>query len=99
MKYVLIYLEENALSKAERAMLWGIRATRATAQLKRQYLATAPPSRDRNWCSGTRRHGNRWTVCGEQLGGFFLINAQDLDKRSRSPPRFHARSAPSKFDP
>jgi len=35
----------------------------------------------------------------EQLGGFFLINAQDLDKRSRSP-EFHTRkSAPSKFDP
>jgi len=50
MKYVLlIYLEENALSKAERA-IWGIRATRATAQLEAAISRNrpAPPSRDRN---------------------------------------------------
>jgi len=83
MKYVLLIYRKRLMSKAERA-IWES-ATRATAQLEAAISRNrpAPPSRDR---SVRVRDGKPLVTDGpfaetrEQLGGFFLINAQDLDE-------------------
>jgi hypothetical protein len=88
MKYVLlIYLEENALSKAEREQCYGESAQLAQQlNSKRQYLATAPLHPVATATSVRVRDGKPLVTDGpfaetrEQLGGFFLINAQDLDE-------------------
>jgi hypothetical protein len=87
MKYMLlIYLEEQAMSETEREHCYA-----ESAQLARQlessgqYLATAPLHPVATATSVRMRDGKRLVTDGpfaetrEQLGGFFLINAQDLD--------------------
>ena len=88
MKYLLlIYLEENALSQTEREHCY-VESAQLAQQLnsKGQYLATAPLHPVATATSLRVRDGKPLVIDGpfaetrEQLGGFFLINAQDLDE-------------------
>ena len=88
MKYLLlIYLEENALSQTEREDCY-VKSAQLAQQLnsKGQYLATAPLHPVATATSVRVRDGKSLVTDGpfaetrEQLGGFFLINAQDLDE-------------------
>ena len=87
MKYMLlIYLDENVLSETERQECYV-----ESAQLARdlhssgQYLATAPLHPVSTATSVKMREGKRLVTDGpfaetrEQLGGFFMIDAKDLD--------------------
>lgn len=87
MKYVLlIYLDENALSETERQQCYAESAQLAQ-QLNSngQYLATAPLHPVATATSVRVREGKPLVTDGpfaetrEQLGGFFLINAPNLD--------------------
>lgn len=87
MKYVLlIYLEEHALSETEREHCY-VESAQLAQQLNSngQYLATAPLHPISTATSVRVRDGKQLVTDGpfaetrEQLGGFFLINAQDLD--------------------
>ena len=88
MKYVLlIYMEENALSETEREHCYQ-ESAQLVQQLhsKGQYLSTAPLHSIATATSVRVRDGKSLVTDGpfaetrEQLGGFFLINAQDLDE-------------------
>ncbi|MBW4683804.1 MAG: YciI family protein [Komarekiella atlantica HA4396-MV6] len=88
MKYLLlIYLEENALSETEREECY-VKSAQLAQQLNSngQYLATAPLHPVATATSVRVRDGKPLVTDGpfaetrEQLGGFFLINAQDLDE-------------------
>lgn len=88
MKYVLlIYLEENALSETEREHCY-MESTQLAQQLKSngQYLASAPLHPVAMATSVRVRDGKPLVTDGpfaetrEQLGGFFLIDAPDLDE-------------------
>ncbi|MEH2363281.1 YciI family protein [Nostoc sp.] len=88
MKYLLlIYLEENALSQTEREECY-VKSAQLAQQLNSngQYLATAPLHPVATATSVRVRDGKSLVTDGpfaetrEQLGGFFLINAQDLDE-------------------
>nr|WP_322719321.1 YciI family protein [Nostoc sp. ChiQUE02]MDZ8232339.1 YciI family protein [Nostoc sp. ChiQUE02] len=88
MKYLLlIYMEENALSQTEREHCY-VESAQLAQQLnsKGQYLATAPLHPVATATSVRVRDGKPLVTDGpfaetrEQLGGFFLINAQDLDE-------------------
>jgi hypothetical protein len=88
MKYMLlIYLEENALNETERADCYAESAQLAQHLHSRgQFLATAPLQPAALTTSIQIRDGNRLVTDGpfaetrEQLGGFFLIDAKDLDE-------------------
>ncbi|MEO6195848.1 MAG: YciI family protein [Thermoanaerobaculia bacterium] len=88
MRYMLlIYGDEQALSQAELEQCYG-----ESAQLAReihangQYLATAPLHPTSTATSVRVREGKRLVTDGpfaetrEQLGGYFLIEAGDLDE-------------------
>jgi hypothetical protein len=88
MKYLLlIYLEENALSETEREDCY-VKSAQLAQQLNSngQYLATAPLHPVATATSVRVRDGKPLVTDGpfaetrEQLGGFFLIDAQDLDE-------------------
>ncbi len=88
MKYMLlIYLEENALSETEREECY-VKSAQLAQELhsKRQFLATAPLHPVATATSVRVRDGKRFVTGGpfaetrEQLGGFFLIDARDLDE-------------------
>ncbi len=88
MKYVLlIYLEEQALSETEREHCY-VESAQLVQQLNSngQYLATAPLHPVATATSVRVRDGKPVVTDGpfaetrEQLGGFFLINAKDLDE-------------------
>jgi hypothetical protein len=88
MKYLLlIYLEENALSETEREDCY-VKSAQIAQQLNSngQYLATAPLHPVATATSVRVRDGKPLVTDGpfaetrEQLGGFFLIDAQDLDE-------------------
>jgi hypothetical protein len=88
MKYVLlIYLEENAISQTEREDCYG-KSAQLAQQLnsKGQYLNSAPLHPVATATSIRVRDGKPLVTDGpfaetrEQLGGFFLIDAQDLDE-------------------
>lgn len=106
MKYMLlIYLEENALSETEREQCY-VKSAQLAQQLnsKGQYLATAPLHPVATATSIRVRDGKSLVTDGpfaetrEQLGGFFLIDAQDLDEAIAIAPRFLERkSVRSKF--
>ena len=87
-KYMLlIYGEENALDETEREQCY-----RESAQLAHQldaagqFLATAPLHLTATATSVRVREGKRYVTDGpfaetrEQLGGYFLISANDLDE-------------------
>jgi hypothetical protein len=87
MKYMLlIYLEEHALDEAERQHCY-VESTQLAQELKAngQFLATAPLQPTSTATSVKVRDGKRLVTDGpfaetrEQLGGYFLIEAKDLD--------------------
>jgi hypothetical protein len=88
MKYMLlIYLDELALSPAEREQCYKDSAQYARElDAKGKYLATAPLHPTSTATSVRMRDGKKVVTDGpfaetrEQLGGYFLINARDLDE-------------------
>lgn len=88
MRYMLlIYLEENAMSEAERAHCYVESAQLAQGlHAAGQFLATAPLLPGTMTKTVKTRDGNSLITDGpfaetrEQLGGFFLIEAKDLDE-------------------
>ncbi|MGH9837825.1 MAG: YciI family protein [Blastocatellia bacterium] len=101
MKYMLlIYMEENAMSETEREQCYV-----KSAQLARdlhaggQFLATAPLHPVAMATSVRVREGKRLVTDGpfaetrEHLGGFFLIEAKDLDEALGIAARIPAASA------
>ncbi len=88
MKYMLlIYGDEQAWSDGEREQCY-VESTQLTHQLKSngQYLAASPLQPTSTATSVQMRNGRRLVTDGpfaemrEQLGGYFLINAKDLDE-------------------
>ncbi len=88
MKYLLlIYGDENALSEAERQKCYGESAQLARNLKERgQFLSTSPLHPTAMATSVRVRGGKRFVTDGpfaethEQLGGYFLIDVQDLDE-------------------
>ena len=88
MKYMmLIYFEEGALSEPEREACY-LDSAEFAAQLheKGQYLLAAP-LQPTSTATSVRVQGGKRTVTDgpfaetrEQLGGFFLVEAEDLDE-------------------
>jgi hypothetical protein len=88
MQYMLlVYLEEQALGDAEREQCYG-ESAQFTHELnaKGQYLAAAPLYPTSTATSVRVRDGKRLVTDGpfaetrEQLGGYFLVDANDLDE-------------------
>ena len=88
MKYMLlIYMEEQAMSETERQKCY-VESAQLARQLHAngQYLDAAPLHPVATATSVRMRDGKRIVTDGpfaetrEQLGGFFLINAKDLDE-------------------
>lgn len=87
MKYILlIYMAEDALSETERSHCYVESAQLAqTLHAQGKFLSTAPLHSVTTATSVQVRNGKSLVTDGpfaetrEQLGGFFLINAQDLD--------------------
>jgi hypothetical protein len=88
MKYLLlIYMEEHALSAAEREDCYA-ESTRLCNDLvaRRQFLSANPLQPVKTATSVRVRDGQRLITDGpfaetrEQLGGYFLVDAADLDE-------------------
>jgi hypothetical protein len=88
MKYLLlIYFDELALSEAEREACY-VESTQLAHEMKSrgQYLTANPLHPTATATSVRVREGKRFVTDGpfaethEQLGGYFLIDAQDLDE-------------------
>lgn len=88
MQYMLlIYLDENALSEREREQCYKD-STEFARQLEArgQYVSAAPLQPTATATSVRVQSGKRLVTDGpfaetrEQLGGFFLVNAKDLDE-------------------
>ena len=88
MKYMLlIYLDERALSETEREACY-VESTQLAQQIKSsgQYRAANPLHPTSTATSVRVRDGKRFVTDGpfaetrEQLGGYFLIDAKDLDE-------------------
>ncbi len=88
MKYMLlIYMDEQLLNEDEREHCYG-ESTELAHQLiaKGQFLATAPLQPTSTATSVRIRDGKRLVTDGpfaetrEQLGGFFMVDARDLDE-------------------
>ncbi|MBW4491415.1 MAG: YciI family protein [Trichocoleus desertorum ATA4-8-CV12] len=88
MKYILlIYMAEDVLSETERERCYVESAQLAQAlHAKGQFLSTAPLHSIATATSVQVRNGKSLVTDGpfaetrEQLGGFFLIDAQNLDE-------------------
>ena len=88
MKYLLlIYLEEHALNEAEREHCYQESAELAhELQRNGQFLATSPLQPVSTATSVRVRDGKRLVTNGpfaetrEQLGGYFLVDAKNLDE-------------------
>jgi len=88
MKYMLlIYLDENSLSQAERETCYADSAQFAVQLSKTgQYLGAGPLHPTSTATSVRVRDNKRLVTDGpfaetrEQLGGYFLIDAKDLDE-------------------
>jgi hypothetical protein len=84
---LLVYLEEQALDEAEREQCYG-ESVQLTQDLHSSghYLAAAPLYPTSTSTSVRVRDGRRLVTDGpfaetrEQLGGYFLIEAKDLDE-------------------
>jgi hypothetical protein len=88
MKYMLlIYAEEQAWTETERERCYE-ESTELAHELKSkgQFLATSPLQPVSTATSVRIRDGKRFVIDGpfaetrEQLGGFFLVDAKDLDE-------------------
>jgi hypothetical protein len=88
MRYMLlIYADEQAWTEAEREQCYG-ESTQLAHQLKStgQYLAASPLRPVSTATSVQVRDGKRLVTDGpfaetrEQLGGYFLVDAKDLDE-------------------
>ena len=88
MRYMLlVYLDEHALSEAEREKCY-TESVQLTQELHASgnYLAAAPLHPTSTATSVQVRDGKRLVTDGpfaetrEQLGGYYLIDAQDLDQ-------------------
>ncbi|HXE11301.1 MAG TPA: YciI family protein [Bryobacteraceae bacterium] len=88
MRYMLlIYLDERALNETEREQCYA-ESAKLTRDLEAsgQYLAAAPLHPTSTATSVRMRDGKRLVTDGpfaetrEQLGGYFLIDAKDLDE-------------------
>ena len=88
MKYMLlIYMGEQVLNEAERKHCY-VESTELAHQLKAegQFLATAPLEPTSMATSVRVRNGKRLVTDGpfaetrEQLGGFFMVDAKNLDE-------------------
>jgi hypothetical protein len=88
MKYMLlIYTDEQALNQAQRERCY-VDSTQLAHELKSngQFLATAPLQPSSMATTVTVRDGKRvvtdgpFTETREQLGGYFLVEAKDLDE-------------------
>jgi len=88
MKYMmLIYLAENALTESERQHCYKESTALAhDLNAKGQFLATAPLQPVATATSVRVRDGKRLVTDGpfaetrEQLGGYYLVNARNLDE-------------------
>ena len=88
MKYLLlIYMDENAMSDTEREHCYGESAQVAQElHAQGQFVAAAPLHPVTTATSVRIREGKSLVTDGpfaetrEQLGGFYLVNAQDLDE-------------------
>jgi hypothetical protein len=88
MQYMLlIYLDENGLSESERGQCYADSAGFARELAERgKYVAAAPLHPTTTATSVRMRDGRRMITDGpfaetrEQLGGFFLVDAQNLDE-------------------
>jgi len=84
---LLVYLDEQAMDQTEREQCYG-ESVRLTQELHAsgQYLAAAPLHPTSTATSVQVRDGKRLVTDGpfaetrEQLGGYYLIDAQDLDE-------------------
>src|SRR6266699_5053447 len=98
MKYMLlVYLDEQALTETEREQCY-VESAQLTQQIKLrgQYLAAGPLHPTSMATSIRVRDGKRLITDGpfaetrEQLGGYYLIEARDLDEAigiaERIPP-------------
>lgn len=88
MKYLLlIYMDENAMSDTEREHCY-VKSAQVAQDLhaKGQFVASAPLHPVATATSVRVREGKSLVTDGpfaetrEQLGGFYLVNAQDLDE-------------------
>jgi hypothetical protein len=95
MKYMmLVYLNEDVLSESERAQCY-VDSAALTRELdaKGQYLGASPLHPVATATSVRVREGKRVVTDGpfaetrEQLGGFYLIDAPDLDEAIRIAER------------
>jgi hypothetical protein len=88
MKYMLlIYLDENGLSEPERAQCYGESAQFAVQLSRSGHYLGAGPLHPTSTATSVRVRDNKRLVTDgpfaetrEQLGGYFLIEARDLDE-------------------
>ena len=88
MKYMLlIYLDENGLSEPERAQCYGESAQFAVQLSSSGHYLGAGPLHPTSTATSVRVRDNKRLVTDgpfaetrEQLGGYFLIEAKDLDE-------------------
>jgi hypothetical protein len=88
MQYMmLIYLDENSLTEAERTKCYGDSAAYARElQAAGKYIAANPLQPTLTATSVRHQQGKRVVTDGpfaetrEQLGGFFIVNAENLDE-------------------
>jgi hypothetical protein len=88
MKYMLlIYLDENGLSESERTACYQESAQYAVELSKRKQYLGAGPLHPTSTATSVRVRDNKRVVTDgpfaetrEQLGGYFLIDARDLDE-------------------
>ena len=95
MKYMLlVYLDENSLSEAEREQCY-VESAGLARELSAQgkYLSAGPLHPVATATSVRVRDGKRLVTDGpfaetrEQLGGYYLIDAQDLDEAMKIAER------------
>ena len=98
MKYMLlVYLDENSLSEVEREQCYQDSAQLACElQTKGKYVASGPLHPTTTATSVRMREGKRLVTDGpfaetrEQLGGYYLVDAENLDEALKIAERIPA---------